>query len=129
MLFRSLVATLNQNERHPLNVEIQVAQIFGATAGFMDRITVDRIPDFLAGLTQRVRSEAVQTLEKIKGGDWSDETQAELHNVVAQFADDFGYDLDEEGQPILDAGVGETSRAEEGLREVAVELEPEVATA
>ena len=124
-----LVATLNQAERHPLNVEIQVAQIFGATAGFMDRITVARIPDFLDGLTQRVRSEAVQTLDKIKGGDWSDETQAELHKVVSQFADDFGYDLDEDGQPILDAGVGETTRAEEGLRDVVAEPEPEAATA
>jgi F-type H+-transporting ATPase subunit alpha len=124
-----LVATLNQNERSPLNVEIQIAQIFGATAGFMDRIVVSRIPDFLDGLTQRVRSEAVQTLDKIKGGDWSDETQAELHKVVSQFADDFGYDLDEDGQPILDAGVGETSRADEGLRDVVAEPEPEAATA
>ena len=136
-----LVATLNQAERRPLNVELQVAQIFGATAGFMDRITVARIPEFLDGLTQRVRSEAVQTLDKIKGGDWSDETQAELRQVVGQFADDFGYDLDEEGQPILDAGVGETTRADEGLRAAApesgdgdgdaakTEAEPEVATA
>ena len=72
----------------------------------------------------------MQTLDKIKGGDWSDETQGELRDVVKQFADDFGYNLDEDGQPILDAGVGETSRAEEGLRSTPVaEPEPEVATA
>ena len=34
-----------------------------------------------------------------------------------KFADDFGYDLDEEGQPLGDEA-GTTSRAEEGIREV-----------
>ncbi len=111
-----LVATLNQAERNPLPVEVQVAQIFSATNGYLDRINVDRIPDFLDGLTQRVRNEAAATLVKIKDGDWSDGTQAELDRAVAGFADDFGYDLDEEGQPILESGVGETTRAEEGIR-------------
>ena len=111
-----LVATLNQAERSPLPVEVQVAQIFAATNGFLDRINVDRIPDFLDGLTQRVRAEAAPTLEQIKGGDWSDDTQAALRAAVAGYADDFGYDLDEDGQPLSEAGVGETSRAAEGLR-------------
>jgi F-type H+/Na+-transporting ATPase subunit alpha len=130
-----LVATLNQNERHPLPVELQVTQVYATTNGFTDRILTDRIDEFLEGLTQRVRNEIAPTLEKIKGGDWSDETQAELRAVVASYADDFGYDLDEEGQPILDTGVGETSRAEEGLREVdvaddaATEVEEAAATA
>ncbi len=99
-----LVATLNQNERHPVPVELQVAQVFATTSGFTDRILTDRIDEFLEGLTQRVRNEIAPTLEKIKGGDWSDETQAELRAVVASYADDFGYDLDEEGQPILESG-------------------------
>jgi F-type H+-transporting ATPase subunit alpha len=34
------------------------------------------------------------------GGDWSDETQTRLKDLVAEFADDFGYDLDEEGTPV-----------------------------
>src|SRR5450432_1611982 len=45
-----LVATLNQNERHPMPVEEQVAQIYAATNGFVDRITVERVPAFLADL-------------------------------------------------------------------------------
>jgi F-type H+-transporting ATPase subunit alpha len=111
-----LVATLNQVERHPLPVDVQVAQIYAATSGALDRINVDRIPEFLDGLTQRVRAEAAPTLEKIAGGDWSDETQSALGKVVNGYADDFGYDLDEEGQPLTEAGVGQTSRAEEGIR-------------
>ena len=113
-----LVATLNQAERDPLAIELQVAQIFSATSGALDRITVERIPEFLDGLTQRVRAEDAATLEKIKGGDWSDETQAALTKIVSGFADDFGYDLDEEGQPIIETGVGDTTRGEEGLRAI-----------
>jgi len=40
--------------------------------------------------------------EKIAGGDWSKETQQEVHDAVDAFAKDFGYDLDEEGQPLDD---------------------------
>ena len=40
--------------------------------------------------------------EKIAGGDWSDETQKEVARRVTAFAADFGYDLDEEGQPLED---------------------------
>ena len=41
---------------------------------------------------------------KIAGGDWSDETIAEVDAAVKQYAEDFGYDLDEEGHP-LEEGV------------------------
>ncbi|MFM9126479.1 MAG: F0F1 ATP synthase subunit alpha [Solirubrobacterales bacterium] len=116
-----LVATLNQPERDPLPVEVQVAQIYAATSGALDRILVDRVPEFLDGLTQRVKAEAAPTLAKIAEGDWSDETQAALDKVVKGFADDFGYDLDEEGQPLAGTGVGETSRMDEGLAEAAGE--------
>ena len=117
-----LVATLNQNERSPLPVAEQVAQVFSATSGHMDRITTARVPDFLAGLTQRVRSEGAGTLEKIAAGDWSDETQEALRKIVSGFADDFGYDLDEEGQPLLESGVGQTTREAEGLRQVEADI-------
>jgi F-type H+-transporting ATPase subunit alpha len=114
-----LVATLNQAERAPLAVEVQVALIYAATNGYLDRINVERIPEFLDGLTQRVRAEAPATLQKISTGDWSDGTQDELKGVVAGYADDFGYDLDEDGQPLSEAGVGETTREAEGLRSAA----------
>jgi F-type H+-transporting ATPase subunit alpha len=112
-----LVKTLNQGERQPMAVEDQVVQIFAATNGFTDRILVDKVPDFLSALTARMHSEIGDTLEKIRNGDWSDETQDAVRKAVAEFADDYGYDLDEEGQPLSEAGVGETSREEEGIRE------------
>src|ERR1700733_5633562 len=49
-----LVKTLNQSERHPIPVEIQVAQIFAATHGYLDRILVDKVERFLAEMSERV---------------------------------------------------------------------------
>jgi F-type H+-transporting ATPase subunit alpha len=97
-----LVTTLNQAERHPMPVEDQVVQIFAATNGYVDRINVDRVTKFLTDLSESVRGNEPELLKKIAGGDWSDETQAELNKFVAQFAEDFGYDLDEEGLPLED---------------------------
>jgi F-type H+-transporting ATPase subunit alpha len=97
-----LVKTLNQNERSPLPVEDQVVQIYAATNGFLDRITVDRVTEFLLGLTERFHAQSADLRSKIAGGDWSDEVQQALNDAVASYADDFGYDLDEEGQPLDD---------------------------
>jgi F-type H+/Na+-transporting ATPase subunit alpha len=111
-----LVATLNQSERSPLAVEDQVVQVFAATNGFVDRILTDRVPEFLDGLIQRFHSEHADLLEKVRGGEWTDEVQEGVRNGVAEFADDFGYDLDEEGHPLEEREVGETTREAEGIR-------------
>ena len=44
-----LVKTLNQSERDPMAVEDQVAVVYAATNGFLDRINVDRVAEFHAG--------------------------------------------------------------------------------
>jgi F-type H+-transporting ATPase subunit alpha len=98
-----LVATLNQHERAPLPVEDQVVQIYAATNGHLDRLLVERVSDFLTSLVERMHSEHAGLRTKIAGGDWSDETQAEVDRAVAAFASDFGYDLDEEGEPLEEA--------------------------
>jgi F-type H+-transporting ATPase subunit alpha len=95
-----LVRALNQPERQPMPVEDQVVQLYAATNGYLDRITVDKVERFLSELTEWVRGNAPELLEKIASGDWSDETVAAVDKAVKQFAEDFGYDLDEEGHPI-----------------------------
>jgi F-type H+-transporting ATPase subunit alpha len=97
-----LVKSLNQNERSPLPAEDQVAVVYAATNGFVDRIHADRVPEFHQGLIERLHAEIPHTLKKIGEGDWSDETQKALDDAVAQYAEDFGYDLDEEGHPLTD---------------------------
>jgi F-type H+-transporting ATPase subunit alpha len=104
-----LVKTLNQRERAPMPVEEQVVQIYAATNGYLDRITTDRIERFLGELIERVRSSDPELLKQIGGGDWSEQTAARVAAVVQQFADDFGFDLDEEGHP-LEQGAEEPRR-------------------
>ncbi len=101
-----LVKTLNQAERHPMPVEDQVIQIYAATNGYLDRITVDKVEKFLASLTESVHGNHPDLLKTIAGGDWSDETQSAVEKAVEQFAHDFGFDLDEEGHPI-EEGAGD----------------------
>jgi F-type H+-transporting ATPase subunit alpha len=95
-----LVRTLNQGEREPLPVEDQTVQIYAATNGFLDRLNVDRVPEFLQQLTERMHAQHRDVRERIAGGDWSEETQKATHEALEAFAQDFGYDLDEEGQPL-----------------------------
>jgi F-type H+-transporting ATPase subunit alpha len=114
-----LVKTLNQGERQPLPAEDQVAQIYSATNGYLDRIEADKVPDFLEKLTERLHSATADTLKKIAAGDWSDETQSALDEAISEFAADYGYDLDEEGQPLSDEdaireGSGRKSSGDEG---------------
>jgi F-type H+-transporting ATPase subunit alpha len=111
-----LVKTLNQNERQPMAVEDQVAQVFAATNGFLDRIDADKVQKFLGDMVERLHSDASDTLKKIADGDWSDDTQDQLRSSIEQFAEDFGYDLDEEGQP-LDEGRDDDDRRDDGRSE------------
>jgi F-type H+-transporting ATPase subunit alpha len=111
-----LVATLNQGEREPLAVADQVVQIFAATNGYLDRLRVERVGEFLTELTERMHSQHGDVRQKIDGGDWSDDTQKAVDEAVKAFAEDFGYDLDEEGQPLEEDA---PLRADEGKREEA----------
>src|SRR3954453_21453131 len=105
-----LVATLNQKERSPLSAEDQVLQIYAAPHGHLDRINVDRIPEYLEALQQRAHSEISDVLESIGGGDWEDSTVDKVESFVKEFTDDFGCDLDEDGQPMDE---GESDRVKD----------------
>jgi F-type H+-transporting ATPase subunit alpha len=101
-----LVKTLNQGEREPMPIEDQVVQIYAANNGYLDRIVVDKVERFLGDLSDHVRGSEPETLKKIAEGDWSDETQKAVDEAVKQFAEDFGYDLDEEGHPLEEGEEG-----------------------
>jgi F-type H+/Na+-transporting ATPase subunit alpha len=127
-----LVKSLNQGERSPLPVEDQVAVVYAATNGFLDRISSDRVAEFNQGLVERLHAEIPEVLKKIAEGDWSDETQKALDDAISQYAQDFGYDLDEEGQPLSDEQAireGGRRREEAADESEEQEREPEGATA
>jgi len=106
-----LVKTLNQGEREPMPIEDQVVQVYAATNGYLDRIKVDRVEEFLATLSDSVRGNEPELLKEIAGGEWSDDVQNKLSSALGQFAEDFGFDLDEEGHP-LEEGEEEQRREE-----------------
>jgi F-type H+/Na+-transporting ATPase subunit alpha len=105
-----LVKMLNQKEREPLPVEDQVIQVYAATNGYLDRITVDKVDEFLEGLTQRTHAEQQELRGKLATGEWDDELEGQVDKAVQEFADDFGYDLDEEGLPLEEPETGDVER-------------------
>jgi F-type H+/Na+-transporting ATPase subunit alpha len=108
-----LVEALNQNERSPLSVAEQVASIYAGTGGYLDRIKVERVRDFLRDLLARLSSEHSDLMDKInESGDISDEEQEKLGDAIGEMIDDFGPDFDEEGQP-LEEGESDRIKAEE----------------
>jgi F-type H+-transporting ATPase subunit alpha len=120
-----LVKALNQGERQPLAVEDQVLQVYAATNGFVDRIAVDRVPAFLADLVSAAHARHQELRAKIAGGDWSDDTQAAVKQAVGEFAEDFGYDLDEEGQALEQDAVAAPTAIEPQAAEAPDDVEPE----
>ncbi|MDQ6914279.1 MAG: F0F1 ATP synthase subunit alpha [Actinomycetota bacterium] len=121
-----LVATLNQHERSPMSMGDQVIQVYAATNGYLDRIVVDKVGQFLDELTAIFRSEHGDMLEKINDGDWSDDLVKAVDDAVSEFTDNFGYDLDEEGQPLGEGeGGGESDRVRDRERDDEDENEDE----
>jgi F-type H+/Na+-transporting ATPase subunit alpha len=105
-----LVEMLNQNERSPLSVGQQVASIYSGTGGYLDRIKVERVPEFLEQMLSRLKSEDSDLMGRIDDGQLSDEDEEALGEAIAEAVDDFGPDFDEEGQPLEE---GESDRVKD----------------
>jgi F-type H+-transporting ATPase subunit alpha len=102
-----LVESLNQDERDPWPIENQVAAIYSGTGGFLDRIKVERVREFLEMLLQRLHSEDADLMEQIAEGNWDDSIEERLGKCIAEAIDDFGPDFDAEGNPLEE---GESDR-------------------
>ena len=107
-----LVEALNQEERHPLPIEDQVASIYAGTGGYLDRIKVERVKEFLQFLLDRLHAESGDLMKQIADGEWGDEIEAQLGDSIAEGIDDFGPDFDEEGNP-LEEGESDRVKSEE----------------
>ncbi len=102
-----LVESLNQDELKPWKPADQVAAIYSGTAGYLDRIKVERVRDFHENMLSRLHSEQSDLMEKIGNGDWDDSIEEALGKEIADAIDDFGPDFDEELHPIEE---GESDR-------------------
>jgi F-type H+/Na+-transporting ATPase subunit alpha len=103
-----LVELLKQKEREPLSVGDQVASIYSGTGGYLDRIKVERVGEFLADLRTRLHSEKSELLSRIEEtGKLEEDDEKELGQAIADFVDDFGPDFDEHGDALEE---GESDR-------------------
>src|SRR4051794_31819435 len=107
-----LVEVLNQDELKPWPVADQVAAIYSGTGGFLDRIKVERLREFLDFLLQRLHAENKDTMDRINAGEWDDSIEESLGNAIAEAIDDFGPDFDAEGNE-LEEGESDRIRSEE----------------
>ncbi len=108
-----LVELLKQKERASLSVPDQVSSIFAGTGGYLDRIKVERVHDFLEDLILRLHTENEELMGRIEEtGQLSDEDEDKLGEAIRDFADDFGYDFDEDGNP-LEEGESDRIRSED----------------
>ena len=108
-----LVELLKQKEREPLSVGDQVASIYSGTGGYLDRIKVERVGEFLADLRVRLHSEKAELLKRIEEtGKLEEADEEELGEAIADFVDDFGPDFDEHGDP-LEAGESDRVKSTE----------------
>jgi F-type H+-transporting ATPase subunit alpha len=101
-----LVETLNQGELKPWEVSEQVIAVYAGTGGFLDRIKVERVKEFLDFAIARFHSEQPELLKRIDAGEWADDIEEALKKTLSEAIDDFGPDFDEEGLP-LEAGESE----------------------
>src|SRR6185312_9142219 len=108
-----LVELLKQKEREPLGVADQVASIYSGTGGYLDRIKVERVGEFLGDLRVRLHSEQKDLLDRINDtGKLEDADEEALGKAIADFVDDFGPDFDEHGDP-MEAGESDRVKSEE----------------
>jgi F-type H+-transporting ATPase subunit alpha len=108
-----LVELLKQKEREPLGVADQVASIYAGTGGYLDRIKVERVAEFLGDLRVRLHSEQKPLLDRINDtGKLEDADEEALGKAIADFVDDFGPDFDEHGEP-MEAGESDRIKSEE----------------
>jgi F-type H+-transporting ATPase subunit alpha len=95
-----LVATLNQPQYAPWPVEEQVAAIWAATNGYLDKLEVNEVPRFHTEMVEYLRAEGTVLKTIRESGDLSDETAEALKSNVEKFAEGFqSASTDAEEQP------------------------------
>jgi F-type H+-transporting ATPase subunit alpha len=87
---RRLVEMLKQPQFSPMDVELQVASIFAGTRGFLDKLPVEAVLPFEAGLHQFLRSEHGDVLSAILAtGKLEKATEEALSAAIATFLQRF----------------------------------------
>ena len=107
------VATLNQPAYAPWPVEEQVAVIYAANTGVLDRIEVAQVPEVNEQIRRELREGASDVLASIRDTkDLSDEAAAKIEEIAKKVAEQFAPSEGPSDQPSA-----EVVEAEEGAEE------------
>ena len=81
---------LKQPQTSPLSIEDQVASIYAGTNGYLDKIKVDQVRSFLAGLRQYLANSKPKYGEIVKSTNtFSDEAQSLLKEAIQEYTEEF----------------------------------------
>ena len=85
-----LVEILKQGQYVPMDVEKQVAIIFAASKGYLDKIPLDKVIDYESGLFDYLEANNKDDLKSIKTeGSISDEMSESLEKSIKDFTKGF----------------------------------------
>jgi F-type H+-transporting ATPase subunit alpha len=85
-----LTELLKQPQFSPMKVEEQVAAIFAGTAGYLDKLPVERVRAFEEGLLANLRANHAGILDAIRtSGELSDDLRGKLTKAIDAFAKNF----------------------------------------
>lgn len=76
---------LTQPQYEPLPVAQQIAVIYAATAGYLDKITLDQISEFEKLFIKHLRQYHAGLLTEFTAGHWNDELENELKDTLINF--------------------------------------------
>ena len=81
---------LKQNQYVPMDVAEQVAIIFAATSGGIDKVPAPQVQEFEKSFLSHVRANHGDLLERIRTeGKWSDELAASFTKVIEDHVKEF----------------------------------------
>ena len=81
-----LQATLKQPQYHPLSVSAQVAQLYAATAGFLDDIPVNEVTHFVDRLPAFIEETEPYLYHHVnRTGEWNEELREMLEQALKSY--------------------------------------------
>jgi F-type H+-transporting ATPase subunit alpha len=82
-----LVEILKQSQYGPIDVSLQVAILYAATKGFLDKIEIEKVGNWEKGLYDHLTSQHSQLLEQIRNGAKLNVVEEELRKSINDFAE------------------------------------------
>jgi F-type H+-transporting ATPase subunit alpha len=77
---------MKQKQYQPLSVGQMAASLYAVEKGYIDKVPVDKVLSWEAGLHQFLGGSYKSLLEKLDTGDWNDALEGELKGAMDAYA-------------------------------------------